>query len=79
MTVSEAVISKILNICDEQNITINKLSNICGITQSTLDNIVNGNSKNPKLLTIVRICDGLNIKLHEFFNDPVFSNLDRED
>lgn len=79
MTISEAVISKILKICDERNITINKLSTICGITQSTLDNIVNGNSKNPKLLTIVRICDGLEITMHDFFSDPVFLNLDRED
>ena len=44
LTVSEAVVAKILNICDEKNITINKLSTICGITQSTLDNIVNGNN-----------------------------------
>lgn len=79
MTVSEAVVTKILKICDERNITINKLSYICGITQSTLDNIVNKNSKNPKLLTIVRICDGLEITLHDFFSDPIFLNLDRED
>lgn len=79
MTISEAVVSKILNICDERNVTINKLSNICGITQSTIDNIVNGNSKNPKLLTIVRLCDGLGITMQEFFSDPIFLNLDRED
>lgn len=79
MTISEAVVSKILNICDERNITINKLSNICGITQSTIDNIVNGNSKNPKLLTIVRLCDGLGTTMQEFFSDPIFLNLDRED
>ena len=79
MTVSEAVVKKILKICDERDITINKLSNICGITQSTIDNIVNGNSKNPKLLTIVRICDGLGITMHEFFSDPLLLNLHRED
>ncbi len=79
MTISEAIVSKILNICDDKKITINKLSNICGITQSTIDNIVNGNSKNPKLLTIVRICDGLGITMQEFFSDPIFLNLDRED
>ena len=79
MTISEAVVTKILNICDERNITVNRLATTCGITQSTLDNIVNGNSKNPKLLTIVRICDGLEITMHDFFNDPIFLNLDRED
>lgn len=79
MTISEAVISRILKICDERNMTINKLSNICGITQSTLDNIVNGHSKNPKLLTIVRICDGIEMSMQDFFSDPVFTNLEREE
>lgn len=79
MTVSEAVVAKLWNICDEKKITPNKLSTICGITQSTIENILNGNSRNPKLLTIVRICDGLEISIHDFFNDPIFLNLDRED
>ena len=79
MKISDAVCKKILKICKDENITVNKLSNICGITQSTIDNIVNGESKNPKLLTIVRICDGLEITMSEFFDDPVFHDLDRED
>lgn len=79
MTISEAVITKILSLCDERNITVNKLATICGITQSTLDNIVNGHSRNPKLLTIIRICDGLEITMYDFFSDPIFLNLDRED
>ena len=79
MTISQAVVTKILNICKERNITINKLANICGITQSTLDNIVNGNSKNPTLLTIVRICDGIGITMKEFFSDPLFLDIDRQD
>ena len=79
MKISEAVIAKIKKLCDERKITINKLASSCGITQSTLENIVGGHSRNPKLLTIVRICDGLNITLHDFFNDPVFRHLERDD
>ncbi len=79
MTISQAIVTKILSICQEKNITINKLANICGITQSTLDNIVNGNSKNPTLLTIVRICDGIGITINDFFSDPIFLNIERQD
>lgn len=79
MTISDAVIAKIKKICDERKITINKLSNISGITQSTLENIVGGHSKNPKLLTIIRICDGVGITLKDFFSDPVFKRIDRGD
>lgn len=68
-----------MKIIEERNITINKLASISCLTQSTVDSLVNGKSKNPKLLTIVRICDGLGISLSEFFNDNVFKNIDRED
>lgn len=79
MKISEAIAQKILNIIKEKDITINKLATICCLTQSTVDSLLNGKSKNPKLLTIVRICDGLNITLQDFFDDEIFKNLDRED
>ena len=79
MKISEAIAQKILNIIKEKDITINKLATICCLTQSTVDSLLNGKSKNPKLLTIVRICDGLNITLKDLFDDEIFKNLDRED
>lgn len=79
MKISESIAQKILNIIKEKDITINKLANICCLTQSTVDSLINGKSKNPKLLTIVRICDGLNITLKDFFDDELFKELDRED
>lgn len=79
MTISDAVTARIKKICSERKITFNKLSNISGIIQSTLENIVGGHSKNPKLLTIIRICDGVGITLKDFFNDPIFNRIDRGD
>lgn len=67
MRLSEAMSKKLLKICEERDISINKLATICLLTQSTVQNIIEGNSSNPKLLTIVRICDGLGITLEEFF------------
>lgn len=63
----------------ERNISVNKLASITCLTQSTVDSLVNGKSKNPKLLTIVRICDWLEIKLSDFFKDELFNEIDRED
>lgn len=79
MKVSEAISKKLNKICNERGISVNKLANISCLTQSTVQHLINGDSKNPKLLTIVRICDGLNIELKDFFEDPIFKNLDRED
>lgn len=79
MKLRDAIAKKINKILIEKNITINKLANMSFLTQSTVDSLVNGKSKNPKLLTIVRICDGLGISLEEFFNDNLFIEIDRED
>ncbi len=79
MRLSKAISEKILKICVEKDITPNKLASICCLTQSTVQNLINGKSKNPKLLTIIRICEGLNIDLKDFFDDELFSTIERED
>ena len=78
MTIGKATADRILELCKERNITINKLGLICGITQSTLNNLVNGGSNNPKLATITKICDGLEMTLGEFFSTRTFDELEQE-
>ncbi len=78
LTIREATAKRILFLCSEKDITINKLSTICGITQSTLNNIINGQSKNPTISTIKKICDGLEISLQEFFDCTEFLELEQE-
>lgn len=79
MRISDAISKKIDKICKERNISVNKLASMSLLTQSTVEHLVNGDSKNPKLLTIIRICDGLGMTLHEFFADDLFRKMDRED
>ncbi len=76
MDLQEAVKYRILNLCNERNITINKLAMLSGISQSTVNSLIDGSSLNPKLLTILRLCLGLDMDLKEFFDDKIFSNLD---
>ena len=79
MKLREAISIRINKLCTEKNISVNKLASMSCLTQSTVQHLVDGRSKNAKGLTIVRICDGLGIKLKEFYDDPVFDNIDRED
>ena len=79
MKLSRAIAIKISKICTEKNITPNKLANICCLTQSTVQNLIAEKSNNPKLLTIIRICEGLNIPVKDFFDDKLFSSIERED
>lgn len=78
MNVGEAVKDRILELCNENNITINKLATISGITQSTLNNITNGRNNSTTIATIKKICDGLEITLEEFFSADMFKNLEQE-
>lgn len=78
MKIAEAIAKRILELCSKKDISINKLALMSGITQSTLQSVICGKSKNPKMLTIVRICDSLNISLKDFFDDKLFKNIDME-
>lgn len=78
MTLREAIIKRIFESCAEKGITLNKLSTICGITQSTLNNIVSGKSLNPTVSTIKKICDGADMTLTEFFDTDYFRTLEQE-
>ncbi len=78
MTAQEAVRNRILQLCGERNITINKLATLAALPPSSVKNILYGKSQNPKLLTIKLICDGLDITLSEFFDTGDFNQLDAE-
>ena len=73
MYLSTTVKSRIYELCNERNITINKLCTISGITQSTLANINSRPNTNLTILTIMRICRGLNISIQDFFNSSIFT------
>ena len=76
MYLSTAIKKRIYELCNERKISINKLCTISGITQSTLANINARPNTNLTVLTIMRICRGLNITLQDFFNSPIF-NIDK--
>ena len=78
MTTTEAVRDRILHLCEERGLTINRLATICALPPSSIKNILYGKSRNPKLLTIKLICDGLGITLGQFFTAPEFDNLEQE-
>ena len=78
ISITTAVRYRILQLCGECNITINKLANISAVPPSSVKNILYGKSQNPKIIAIKQLCDGLNITLGEFFSTPEFDNLEHE-
>lgn len=77
MNIGEATKLRILQLCEQKNITVNRLASVCGITQSTLSNIVNGRNSTT-VTTIKKICDGLEITMKEFFDSDIFDSLKQE-
>ena len=78
MTIAEAVVKRLFELCNERNLTVNKISNISGITQSTVSDIVNGTTTNAGIATIKKLCDGFEISIREFFNSDLFDDLEQE-
>lgn len=78
MRSKEALQLRILELCNERSLTINGLSTTCGITQSTLNNIVSGRNNSTNVSTIQKICDGLDIDLPTFFNSDFFRKVEQE-
>ena len=78
MTVGQACKARILELCDERNITVNKLAITSGVTQSTLNNIVSGRNNSVTVSTLKKLCDGLDISITDFFTSGLFSDLEQE-
>ena len=78
MDTISAVRNRILRLCDERNLTINRLATLSALPPSSIKNILYGRSKNPTLLTIKMICDGLEISLGKFFTTAEFDSLEQE-
>ena len=78
MKVHEAVATRIQELCEKQKMTVNGLANISGLSPSTVKSIIYGASKNPGVATVKILCDGLGITLVDFFDAPVFEELEQE-
>ncbi len=79
MDLGEAIANRIKELCQERGISINKLALLSGLTQSTVDSILRGKSKNPQLATLLKISEGLGISVSEFLDDIRITDADIKD
>ncbi len=78
MNTKEAVAKRILNLCEAHNMTINALAAVSGVSPSTVYSMLNEKSKNPGVVSLKKICDGLDISIRAFFDDDLFDGLEQE-
>ncbi len=78
MNTRETVANRILKLCAERNMPVNALARKSAVPPSTLKNIINGESENPGIVTIKKLCDGMEITLGQFFGTKEFDKLEQE-
>lgn len=79
MTYSDAIVQRLTELCRERKITTNRLATLAGITQSTVENIISGKTKNPKLKTLHKLAVGLNMTVSQLLNFPEMNETIFED
>lgn len=78
MSVKDTVANRFQQLCAQRNIKPNELANLSGVTPSTVYSMLDIRRRDISILTIKKLCDGLNISLGEFFSTPEFDALEQE-
>ena len=78
MNTYTAIKIRLLKLCDEKGMSVHKLAIESAVPPSTIKNILYGKSRNPGIVTLKMLCDGLGVTLPEFFNGSEFKNLEQE-
>lgn len=78
MNAKEAVAKRILELCQQRNMAVNALASSAGVPPSTVYSMLNEKSQNPGVVSLKKLCDGLDISLREFFDCDLFEDLEQE-
>ena len=78
MSVKDAVVRRFQEICAQRQMKLNELANLSGITPSTVYSMTDPSRRDISIVTIKKLCDGLEISLGEFFSTPEFAALEQE-
>lgn len=79
MDYSEIYVKRIRQLCKERGIAINRLAAMSDVKQSTLDNIVRGLTKNPRIKTLHKIALAFNMTVAEFLDFQELNEYSFED
>lgn len=78
LTLEQAIRKRISELAEKRNITINKVSTLSGLPHTTLLSFMNNETHNPRISTLLHVCEAFDIELKEFFNDKVFKDVKDE-
>ena len=78
MRIKPAIVQRFQQLCKERGIKYNELATMSGVTPSTVYSMMDDTRKDISVITVKKLCDGLNITITEFFSSPIFEQLEQE-
>ncbi len=78
MLIKEAVVLRFQEICNQRNIRYNELATLSGVTPSTVYSMMSVERKDLSIITIKKLCDGLEMTISDFFDNDIFKTLEQE-
>ena len=76
MLLNDAIVKRIREVCDENNINICDACLNGGMSPSAIYDLVKGRTKCSKVITVKRFCEGAGITLKEFFDREYFNDIE---
>ncbi len=78
MLIKDAIVMRLQNICNERNIKYNELATRSGVTPSTVYSLMDEKRRDLSVITLKKLCDGLDMTMIDFFDDDIFRTLEQE-
>lgn len=78
MLIKDAIVLRIKNICSEKNIKYNELAVRSGVTPPTVYSMLDERRHDLSVITLKKLCDGLDMTIADFFDDDIFRNIEQE-
>jgi len=78
MQIKEAIVLRFQQLCQERQIKYNELATLSGVTPSTVYSMMDSSRKDLSVITVKKLCDGLDISIPEFYDAPIFYTLEQE-
>ena len=79
MNINEASITRIRTLSKAQRLSMYELAYRTGMPPSTVKSIMNGKSKNPGIVNIKKMAEGLGLTIREFYDDDIFDDLEQDE
>lgn len=75
MQLSDATRKRMKFLLKEKNMKLWDLSKAAGISLPTISDFLKNDTKNLRMDTMLHICEGFNMTLKDFFDDPLFEDV----